>query len=165
MGVFQVKGRLTDPTARVEEVELLVDTGATLSVVPRSLSKRLELKTTRTQSVVIAGGRRDVWPIAEARLALNGDAALFPQPLTECFGKRVGTGGSRGNPSLQKSDPRDLFGRLRLYSRPAHCERDYDCKKPSRFSIVGKRLQKKLIHRLLLSGFNPKSKIANPKFT
>ena len=71
MGLFHVEGRLTGPTGRVEEVELLVDTGATLSVVPRSLAERLELKTTRSQRVVIAGGQRDVRPTAEARLALT----------------------------------------------------------------------------------------------
>ena len=76
MGLFHVKGHLTGPTGRVEEVELLVDTGATLSVVPRSLAERLELKSTR--SVVIAGGQRDIWPIAEARLALNGAEITTP---------------------------------------------------------------------------------------
>jgi aspartyl protease family protein len=77
MGLFHVKG-LTGPTGRVEEVELLVDTGATLSVVPRSLAERLELKPTRSQRVVIVGGQRDVSPIAEARLALNGDEITTP---------------------------------------------------------------------------------------
>ena len=80
MGLFHVKAQLTGPTGRLEEVELLVDTGATLSVVPRSLAERLELKTARSQSVVIAGGRRDVWPVAEARLALNGN-----EITTLCF--------------------------------------------------------------------------------
>jgi aspartyl protease family protein len=78
MGLFHVKGHLTGPTGLVEEVELLVDIGATLSVVPRSLAERLELKPTRSQRVVIAGGKRDVWPIAEARLALNGDEITTP---------------------------------------------------------------------------------------
>ena len=58
MGLFHVKGHLTGPTGRVEEVELLVDTGATHSVVPRSLAERLELKTTRSQRVVISRPRR-----------------------------------------------------------------------------------------------------------
>jgi predicted aspartyl protease len=48
MGLFHVKGHLTGPTGGVEEVELLVDTGGTLSVVPRSLAERLELKPTRS---------------------------------------------------------------------------------------------------------------------
>jgi aspartyl protease family protein len=78
MGLFHVKGRLTGPTGRAEEVQFLVDTGATLSVVPRSLAEKLELKSTRSQSVVIAGGQRDVWPVAEARLALNGDEVTTP---------------------------------------------------------------------------------------
>jgi predicted aspartyl protease len=31
MGLFHVKGQLTGPTGNVEEVEFLVDTGATLA--------------------------------------------------------------------------------------------------------------------------------------
>ena len=78
MGLFHVKGRLTGPTGRAEDVEFLVDTGATLSVVPRLLAEKLELKAARSQSVVIAGGQRDVWPVAEARLVLNGDEVTTP---------------------------------------------------------------------------------------
>ena len=78
MGLFHVKGQLTGPTGNVEEVEFLVDTGATLSVVPRSLAEKLALKSTRSQRVVIAGGQRDVWPIAEAKLALNGQEITTP---------------------------------------------------------------------------------------
>lgn len=78
MGLFHVKGHLTGPTGHVEEVELLVGTGATLSVVPRSLAEKLELKPTRSQRVVIVDGQRGIWPIAEARLTLNGDAITTP---------------------------------------------------------------------------------------
>ena len=79
MGLFHVKGHLTGPTGRVEEVELLVDTGATLSVVPRSLAERLELKPTRSLATRRDRSRTaDVWPIAEARLALNGDEITTP---------------------------------------------------------------------------------------
>jgi len=78
MGLFHVKGHLTGPTARVEEVEFLVDTGVTLSVLPRSLAERLELKSTRSQRVVVAGGQRDVWPVAEARSSLNGADITTP---------------------------------------------------------------------------------------
>ena len=80
MGLFHVKGRLAGPTGCSEEVELLVDTGATLTVIPRSLAERLELKPVRSQRVVIAGGQRDVWPVAEARLALDGN-----EITTQCF--------------------------------------------------------------------------------
>jgi predicted aspartyl protease len=80
VGLFHVKGHLTGPTGRVEEVEFLVDTSATLTVVPRPLAERLELNAVRSQRVVIAGGQRDVWPVAQARLALNG-----PETTTPCF--------------------------------------------------------------------------------
>jgi predicted aspartyl protease len=61
-----------------EGVELLVDTGATLLVVPRSLADRLGLVPTRTQPVVIAGGRRETWPVAEVRLLLDGGEVTTP---------------------------------------------------------------------------------------
>jgi len=60
------------PTGRSEDAELLVDTGATLLVVPRSLAERLELVARRSQPVLIAGGQRAAWPVAEVSLALNG---------------------------------------------------------------------------------------------
>lgn len=78
MGLFRVTGQLTGPTGRTEQVELLVDTGATLLAVPRSLAERLELVATRSQPVVIAGGQRDVWPVAEVRLALDGQEVTTP---------------------------------------------------------------------------------------
>jgi clan AA aspartic protease len=78
MGLFRVKAQLTGPTGRVEAVQMLVDTGATLSVIPRSLAEKLELKTTRSQRVVIAGGERDIWPVAEARLSLDGAEITTP---------------------------------------------------------------------------------------
>jgi predicted aspartyl protease len=78
VGLFRVKGRLTGPEGRSEEVDLLVDTGATLLVVPRELADRLEFKTGRSQPVVIAGGRREVWPVAEVRLALDGQETTTP---------------------------------------------------------------------------------------
>ena len=70
MGLFRVRGRLSGPTGRDEYADLLVDTGATLLVVPRSLAERLELAPRRSQAVVIAGGQRAIWPIAEVRLTL-----------------------------------------------------------------------------------------------
>lgn len=78
MGLFHVKGRLTGPTGRSEEVDLLVDTGATLLVISRLLADRLQLTPGRSQRVVIAGGQRDVWPVAEVRLALDGQETTTP---------------------------------------------------------------------------------------
>ena len=69
MGLLRVRGRLTGPTDRSEDAELLVDTGATLPVVPGSLAARLELVARRSRPVLIAGGQRAEWPVAEVRLA------------------------------------------------------------------------------------------------
>ena len=80
MGLFYVKGSLTGPTGRKEEAELLVDTGATLLAVPRSMAERLGLMPTRSQRVMIAGGQHEVWPVAEVRLALDG-----VETTTPCF--------------------------------------------------------------------------------
>lgn len=78
MGLFRVSGRLTGPTGRSEVVELLVDTGATLLVVPHPLAERLEVAPLRTQRVVIAGGQKEVWPVGEVRLGLDGQEVTTP---------------------------------------------------------------------------------------
>ena len=78
MGLFSATGRLTGPGGRTEEVELLVDTGATLLVVPRPLAERLDLTPRRSQAVVIAGGQRDAWPVGEVRLHLEGQEVTTP---------------------------------------------------------------------------------------
>jgi len=78
MGLFRVRGRLTGPTGHSEDVELLVDTRATLLVVPRSLADRLELVVRRSQPVLIAGGQRVEWPVAEVNLSLDGSAVTTP---------------------------------------------------------------------------------------
>jgi predicted aspartyl protease len=55
-----------------------VDTGATLLLVPRSLADRLELVARRSQPVLIAGGQRVEWPVAEVSLSLNGSSVTTP---------------------------------------------------------------------------------------
>ena len=71
MGHFNVRGRLTGPTGRTEDVDLFVDTGSTLLVLPRSLADRLELVTQRMQSLRVADDQRIVWPVSELRLRLG----------------------------------------------------------------------------------------------
>ncbi|OGB96527.1 MAG: hypothetical protein A3G35_09595 [candidate division NC10 bacterium RIFCSPLOWO2_12_FULL_66_18] len=78
MELSRVSGRLTGPTGRSERVELLVDTGATLLVIPHDLAERLDVAPLRTQPVVIAGGQRDIWPVGEVRLAVNGQEVTTP---------------------------------------------------------------------------------------
>jgi clan AA aspartic protease len=83
MGLFNVPGRLTGPTGRSEAVELLVDTGATFLVVPRSLAERLELRTLRTCAIQTAGGRDETWPLAEVRIVLDGVEVTTPCLIAE----------------------------------------------------------------------------------
>lgn len=78
MGLFRVPAKLTGPTGRSEQLELLVDTGATFLVVPRTLAERLALQPTRACPLLIAGGREETWPLAEARLALDGLEVTTP---------------------------------------------------------------------------------------
>jgi len=78
MGRFHVSASLTGPTGRTATLDLLVDTGATLLVVPRSLADQLEILALRTQPVQIAGGRKEVWPVAEVRVAINGREVTTP---------------------------------------------------------------------------------------
>jgi predicted aspartyl protease len=78
MGQFRVTARLTGPAGDAEDVELLVDTGATLLTLPRSLADRLELRVRRHLRVVIAGGTEAIWPVADVILALEGNEVPTP---------------------------------------------------------------------------------------
>jgi len=78
MGLFHVSASLTGPTGRTATLDLLVDTGATLLVIPRSLADQLEILALRSQPVQIAGGRKEVWPVAEVRVAINGREVTTP---------------------------------------------------------------------------------------
>ena len=83
MGLFHVPGRLTGPTGQSETVELLVDTGATFLVVPRTLAQRLELQTLRSCPIQTAGGRDETWPLSEVRVALDGVEVTTPCLIAE----------------------------------------------------------------------------------
>jgi predicted aspartyl protease len=78
VGLFSVRARLVGPGGRAEDVDLLVDTGATLVVVPAALAERLKLVAGRSQSVVIAGGDRTTWPIAEVRVSVESRDVTTP---------------------------------------------------------------------------------------
>jgi clan AA aspartic protease len=80
MGHFWVRAVLTGATQQSEEIELLVDTGATYLTVPLDVARRLGLRVLREQAIVTAGGRREMWPVAEVRIALENREAP-----TVCF--------------------------------------------------------------------------------
>ena len=78
MGLFHVAAVLTGPTGVVATQELLVDTGATFTVLPKMLASELGLTTIREQPLRIAGGRREIWPLAEVRIEVAGRAVTTP---------------------------------------------------------------------------------------
>ena len=78
MGQFAVPVRLTGPTGRSEEAELLVDTGAFHVVLPRELAERLDLVAARWRRVRTAGGETATWPMAEVRLAIGDNEVTTP---------------------------------------------------------------------------------------
>ncbi len=78
MGQFFVPVRLTGPTGRTEQTDLLVDTGATLVVLPRNLADRLEVVVQRLQGVIVAGGSEATWPVGEIRIAIDGREVPTP---------------------------------------------------------------------------------------
>lgn len=55
-----------------------MDTGATLLVVPRPLAERLELAPVRFHPVELAGGGEETWPVAEIRVAIDGQEVTTP---------------------------------------------------------------------------------------
>lgn len=80
VGHFTVRGRLTGPSGRSEDVDLFVDTGSTLLMIPKSLAERLDVTPRYFQPVRLAGDQRVVWPVSEVRLELEDQEAT-----TRCF--------------------------------------------------------------------------------
>ena len=85
MGQFSVQVRITHPTdpTRVAEVELLVDTGATLSWVPREIIERLGVPRLRRRSFLVADGRTVERETAGAIVQLDGNEASVTLVVAE----------------------------------------------------------------------------------
>ena len=77
MGQFSVRVTIAHPTdtSRQTEVELLVDTGATLSWVPREVLDPLGVPRLRRRSFLVADGRTIERETAGAIVRLNGSEA------------------------------------------------------------------------------------------
>ena len=87
MGRVWVKARIGDPDLRrVIEVEALVDTGATLTVVPRRLAKELELKITG-RTVVETGAGRIILDRTRIWIELEGRNEIVPALISDTIDK------------------------------------------------------------------------------
>jgi len=117
MGMFNVKVRLASLAAleRTEEVSLLVDTGATLSWIPREVLGKLDLAPISRLPFTLADGRRLERDITQVLLTIDGRKAPVPVAFGEP-GEEAVLGvtaleilGFTADPVGQKLVPRDLL--------------------------------------------------------
>ena len=75
VGTFSVPVVITNPRhpERREALDLLVDTGATWTLLPDEVARRLELATPWRRSVTLASGERDTYATGEVTLRLNDE--------------------------------------------------------------------------------------------
>jgi clan AA aspartic protease len=85
MGMFDVRVRLASLTApsQAEEISLLVDTGATLSWIPRDILERLGVTTLSRLPFTLADGRRLERDTTAVLLTIDGRRAAVPVAFGE----------------------------------------------------------------------------------
>ena len=72
MGLTYVDATVTGPNDKSQKLELLVDSGATYSLLPTKVWKALQLKPMEKQTFTLADGTHVDRKISECRIALNG---------------------------------------------------------------------------------------------
>jgi len=116
MGMFEVKVNLANLAApdRTEELSLLVDTGATLSWIPRTILEKLGVKPFSRLPFILADGRRLERDTSAILLSIDGRKGAvqvaFAEPGEEAV---LGATSLEGlgfmiDPVAQKLFPRDL---------------------------------------------------------
>ncbi|HLC42021.1 MAG TPA: retroviral-like aspartic protease family protein [Methylomirabilota bacterium] len=80
MGSFTVKATLSHPERRSSQptLDLLVDTGATWSLIPPDAARSLGVEPSETRPVRTADGRRFDLPLTEVRFTINGRSLTTP---------------------------------------------------------------------------------------
>ncbi len=80
MGTFKVWVTLTHPEHSVNQVnlEFLVDTGATWSLIPAEAARALDVAPLETRSVRTADGRQLNFPLSEVRFTIDGRSLTTP---------------------------------------------------------------------------------------
>ena len=73
MGVFDITIQIGNLNGeRYEDVEVMVDTGAVTTVIPRSILAGLDITPTKRETFEYAGGERVHLDMAEARAVVEG---------------------------------------------------------------------------------------------
>lgn len=84
VGATHIVGRVTGPAGRQADVQFLVDSGATYSLLPYDVWRQLGLSPRRTQAFTIADGTRIVRAVSGCRIALpQGETGDTPVILGE----------------------------------------------------------------------------------
>ena len=85
MGLFEVTVKVANPATpdRFQQVALLVDTGATLSWIPRSLLQTLGIRPTSRLSFQLADGRRIERDVGGALFTIDGRTLPIPLAFAE----------------------------------------------------------------------------------
>jgi clan AA aspartic protease len=117
MGMFDVKVKLANLAApdRTEEISLLVDTGATLSWIPREILQKLGVTAFSRLPFLLADGRRLERDVTAVLLTFDGRKApvqvAFGEPGEEALlGATALEGlGFMVDPVAKKLIPRDLL--------------------------------------------------------
>lgn len=74
-----VKGKIINKKIGIEkEIEFLVDTGATISVIPDDILKLLKVKATDKDRFELANGKTKVFRIGEVEIKINSKSHTFP---------------------------------------------------------------------------------------
>ncbi len=80
MGTFTVRATLSHPERREAQVtlDLLVDTGATWSLIPPEAAHSLGVESSGTRAGRTADGRRLELPLVEVRFTIDGRSLTTP---------------------------------------------------------------------------------------
>lgn len=78
MGTFTIPASLGNPRRPDDRVtlDLLVDTGATWTMLPEEVVTRLGVSATRQRSVTLASGERVTYPAGQVAILLNGEEVI-----------------------------------------------------------------------------------------
>jgi clan AA aspartic protease len=122
MGLFQVKVKLANPAnpERSRDVSLLVDTGATLSWIPREVLESLQVKPTSKLPFQLADGRILERDVGAALFTINGKRLPVPVAFGDPGEEPVlgatalESMGFAVDPIEQKLVPRPLLALLRI---------------------------------------------------
>jgi clan AA aspartic protease len=83
MGVTYITGQIKGPRGKHAEVKFLIDSGATYTLLPKAVWKKIGLKPKRKMSFALADGTMVERAVSEAHIKLSQGEAHTPVILGE----------------------------------------------------------------------------------